>query len=39
MGKLGIKTIDFELSGHLSNSNVVRCHFFGDSGTPTQVPK
>ena len=27
MGKPGIKTIDFELSGHLSNSNVVRCHF------------
>ena len=27
MGKLGIKTIDFELSGHFSNSNVVGCHF------------
>ena len=27
MGKLGIKTIDFELSGHLSNSDVVGCHF------------
>ena len=31
MGKLGIKTIDFELSGqlscHLRNSNVVGCHF------------
>ena len=27
MGKLGIKTVDFELSGHLRNSNVVGCHF------------